>query len=333
MKLGSLFDGAGTCPLAAVMCGIEPVWASEIEAFPIAVTKSRFPNMKHLGDITKINGAEIEPVDVITFGSPCQNFSVAGNGKGLGGEQSVLFLEAIRVIKEMRESTNGVYPRIVLWENVPGAFSTNKGEDFRRVLEEFLSLTGEQRSVPRPEKRWSKAGLIVGDNYSLAWRQLDSQYWGVAQRRKRVFLILDFGGRAAEILFKREGLQGDYPPFTGEGEASSSITGNSPSKYDCFHAVENHPNDSRVRIADDDLVQGLTSRMGTGGEHAPDNSGESLSHSRTGGGSGKLRNHDKQKPMSAHRQWQTVCGDPVGADLHNILLTGGADNDPVRWQE
>lgn len=269
MKLGSLFDGSGTCPLAAVACGIEPVWASEVEAFPIAVTKSRFPNMKHLGDITKINGAEIEPVDVITFGSPCQNFSVAGNGKGLEGEQSSLFLEAIRVIREMRSATNGVYPRIILWENVPGAFSTNKGEDFRRVLEEFLSLTGEHYSVPRPEKRWNKAGYILGDNFSLAWRQLDSQYWGVAQRRKRVFLILDFGGRAVEILFKREGLQRDFKTCRRTRETPSQPAEDSSQQYDRIYAIENHPNDSRVRISDDNTVQALTSRMGTGGGNTP----------------------------------------------------------------
>lgn len=127
MKLGSLFDGSGTCPLAASAVGITPVWASEIEPFPVAVTTSRFPSMKHLGDITKINGAKIEPVDVITFGSPCQNLSMAGNRKGLDGEQSVLFLEAVRIITEMRLATNGRYPQIAMWENVFGAFSSNGG--------------------------------------------------------------------------------------------------------------------------------------------------------------------------------------------------------------
>lgn len=135
MKLGSLFDGSGTCPLAASAVGIIPAWASEIEPFPKAVTQSRFPKMVHLGDITKMNGAEIEPVDVITFGSPCQNLSIAGNGKGLAGQESSLFFEAIRVIQEMRCATNGRFPQIVIWENVYGAFSSTQGEDFRTVIE------------------------------------------------------------------------------------------------------------------------------------------------------------------------------------------------------
>ena len=134
MKLGSLFDGSGTCPLAASAVGIIPAWASEIEPFPKAVTQSRFPKMAHLGDITKMNGAEIEPVDVITFGSPCQNLSIAGNGKGLAGQESSLFFEAIRVIQEMRCATNGRFPQIVIWENVYGAFSSTQGEDFRTVI-------------------------------------------------------------------------------------------------------------------------------------------------------------------------------------------------------
>lgn len=132
LTLGSLFDGSGTCPLAATMCGVTPVWASEIEPFPVAVTSSRFPEMKHLGDITQINGAEIPFVDIITFGSPCQNLSIAGNRKGLEGEESSLFLEAVRIIKEMKEASNGEYPQLVMWENVPGAFSSNGGEISRR---------------------------------------------------------------------------------------------------------------------------------------------------------------------------------------------------------
>lgn len=139
MKLGSLFDGSGTCPLAASAVGIIPAWASEIEPFPKAVTQSRFPKMVHLGDITKMNGAEIEPVDVITFGSPCQNLSIAGNGKGLAGQESSLFFEAIRVIQEMRCATNGRFPQIVIWENVYGAFSSTQGEDFRTVIEALLN--------------------------------------------------------------------------------------------------------------------------------------------------------------------------------------------------
>lgn len=226
MKLGSLFDGSGTCPLAATMFGIEPVWASEIEPYPIKVTTARFPNMKHLGDITKINGAEIEPVDIITFGSPCQDLSVAGKQAGLiEGERSNLFFEAIRIITEMRDATNGLYPRIAVWENVPGAFSSNKGADFRAVLQAFCDIEGTGLdTVPEPPRcKWGGAGGILGDGYSVAWRTLDAQYWGVPQRRRRIYLVADFRGeRAGEILFKREGLRRDYTPCGAAWERTSA---------------------------------------------------------------------------------------------------------------
>lgn len=212
MKLGSLFDGAGGFPFAAQICGMEPVWASEIEPFPIAVTRKRLPNMKHLGDVSRIRGGEIEPVDVVTFGSPCQDLSVAGRRAGLDGERSGLFMQAIRIIKEMREKTNGAYPRIAIWENVPGAFSSNKGEDFRTVLEAFCRVKDGNANVPRPPKgKWADAGEIVGDGYSVAWRVLDAQYWGVPQRRRRIFLVADFrGGCAGKILFERGGLSRNF---------------------------------------------------------------------------------------------------------------------------
>lgn len=168
--------------------------------------------MKHLGDITKIHGDKIEPVDCITFGSPCQDLSIAGRRAGLAGERSGLFMEAVRIIKEMRSSTNGLYPTFAVWENVPGAFSSNGGEDFRAVLEELARVEQPDASIPRPPKggRWNKAGAIAGNGWSLAWRQLDAQYWGVAQRRKRIALVADFGGqRAAEILFERTGVSRD----------------------------------------------------------------------------------------------------------------------------
>lgn len=219
-KILSLFDGSGGFPLAAKMCGIEPVAASEIEPFPIRVTTKRFPNMKHLGDVSRINGAEIEPVDVITFGSPCQDLSIAGKRKGLnhsdlGDEETTrsgLFMEAMRIIREMKEATDGKYPSFAIWENVPGAYSSNKGEDFRIVLEEFeKTASGAEIYVPKPPKgRWLTAGEIVGDHYSIAWRTFDAQYWGVPQRRKRIYLVADFRGqRAGEILFERKSLRGD----------------------------------------------------------------------------------------------------------------------------
>lgn len=219
MTLGSLFDGAGTMPLAAIMCGIKPLWSSEIEKYPLAVTKARMPEVVQLGDITKINGAEIPPVDIITFGSPCQDLSVAGKRAGLDGERSGLFMEAIRIIKEMRDETSKradehVRPRYAVWENVPGAYSSNKGEDFRVVLEELCRIKDGDAHVPRPTGgKWANAGAIVGDGYSVAWRTLDAQYWGVPQRRRRIYLVADFGGqRAPEILFEREGLRGGACP-------------------------------------------------------------------------------------------------------------------------
>lgn len=214
LTLGSLFDGAGTVPFAAKQCGIKPLWSSEIEPFPIEVTKKRLPEVKHLGDIAKISGAEIEPVDIIAFGSPCQDLSIAGKRAGLDGERSGLFMEAVRIIKEMRRKTDGKYPTYAVWENVPGAFSSNKGEDFRVVLEELCKIKGSDAVIPRPQKRggkWSGAGLVVGDGYSVAWRVLDAQFWGVPQSRRRIFLVVDFGGGCAgEILFKRDGLSRNF---------------------------------------------------------------------------------------------------------------------------
>lgn len=209
MTLGSLFDGSGGFPLAGTLSGITPIWASEVEPYPIAVTRSRFPRMEHLGSVTDIDGGKICPVDVVTFGSPCQDMSIAGKRAGIhAGQKSNLFFEAVRVIKEMRRATNGKYPKFAVWENVPGAFSSSWGEDFRCVLEAFAGIFEEGVSIPRP-KKWGGAGEIVGDGYSVAWRTLDAQYWGVPQRRKRIYLVADFRGeRAGEILFEREGVRG-----------------------------------------------------------------------------------------------------------------------------
>ena len=210
LTLGSLFDGSGGFPLGGLLSGITPVWASEVEPFPIMVTSRRLPFMKHYGDISQMNGGEIEPVDIITFGSPCTDMSIAGRRAGLEGKQSVLFYEAIRIIKEMRCKTNGKYPRWICWENVPGAFSSNKGEDFWAVLEAIIGVVCEGAQVPMPEKnRWPYADLYMGDGWSLAYRTLDAQYWGVPQRRRRIYLVADFaGGSAGEILFKSEGVSG-----------------------------------------------------------------------------------------------------------------------------
>lgn len=241
MKLISLFDGSGGFPLAGAMCGIEPILASEVEPYPIAVTRSRFPNIKHLGDISKIHGYDMEPAEIITFGSPCQDLSVAGKRagmkhEGMGDEETTrsgLFMEAIRIIKEMRESTNGIYPRYAVWENVPGAFSSNKGEDFRVVLEEFIRIKEPTATMPAPDKKWAYADIILGDGWSIAYRVLDAQYWGVPQRRKRIYLVADLDSeRAGEILFEREGMRGDLKTCGTERENAAPSVEDRPGATD-----------------------------------------------------------------------------------------------------
>ena len=237
MTLGSLFDGIGGFPLAAVHCGGVPVWASEIEPFPMRVTKLRFPDMIHVGDITKLDGAKLPPVDVICGGSPCQDLSVAGLRKGLAGERSGLFMDQVRIVKEMREADaeRGIpdylsRPRYLVWENVPGAFSSSDGEDFRAVIEEIVRIKKGSCHVPRPDTgRWESAGAaILGDQFSLAWRVLDAQYWGVAQRRRRIFLVADFGGLTApKILFEQERLPGDPAEGQDQGKGVTAAAGNS----------------------------------------------------------------------------------------------------------
>ena len=225
LTLGSLFDGSGGFPLGGLISGITPVWASEIEPFPIRVTTRRLPFMKHYGDISQMDGGKIEPVDIITFGSPCTDMSVAGRRAGLEGQQSVLFYQAIRIIKEMRCATNGKYPRYIVWENVPGAFSSNSGEDFKAVLEAVIGVAEPDTQVPMPEKnRWPYADCYMGDGWSVAYRVLDAQFWGVPQRRKRIYLVADFaGGRAFDILFKSEGVSG----YSAEGFRSWQRTAGS----------------------------------------------------------------------------------------------------------
>ena len=313
ITMGSLFSGSGGFELAGSIFGIRPIWASEIEPFPILVTTKNFPEMKHLGDINKLNGADLEPVTIIAGGSPCQDMSIAGKREGLDGSRSNLFREQIRIIKEMRESDRAagrtgtqIRPRYMVWENVPGAFSSNKGKDFQAVLQEIVSITDEESNVPLPPKgKWQTAGCIMGDHFSIAWRVLDAQYWGVPQRRKRIYLVADFGGNTApKILFEREGLSGNFAESreawqrtAGDIKTGTHKTGTDD--VECYDisdrrrvadksevsptlttkmgtggnnvpiVLENHPQDSRVTIAEDGNVPTLTSRMGTGGGNVP----------------------------------------------------------------
>lgn len=229
--------------------------------------------MQHFGDITKLHGWELPVVDIITGGSPCQDLSVAGQRAGLAGERSGLFMEQIRIIKEMRErdisqGRSGwlIRPRYMVFENVPGALSSNNGEDFRTILEETARIVEPDAVIPKP-KKWSKSGCIMADGWSIAWRVHDAQFWGVPQRRARIALVADFGGESApEILFERKGLRRDIEPSEKEAgqETSDRIDGstNSPSRI-----IENHPNDSRVKFTD--TFQALSGRMGTGGGNTP----------------------------------------------------------------
>ena len=269
LTLGSLFDGSGGFPLGGVLADIHPLWNSEIEPFPVRVTEVRFPNMKHYGDVSKINGSEVEPVDIITFGSPCQDMSIAGCRDGLSGSRSSLFYEAIRIIKEMREATNGQYPRYIVWENVPGAFSSNKGEDFRCVLEEVCKVKDSEVSVSKPSK-WENAGRIMGDGYSVAWRLLDAQYWGVPQRRQRIYLVADFdGGSAGKILFEFESMQGNLKTCREQEQDSASCPSEGTRETGCDSLMfENHSQDSRY-TGPLDVSQTVSSTFGTGGNNQP----------------------------------------------------------------
>ena len=403
LTLGSLFDGSGGFPLGGLLSGIVPVWASEIEPFPIRVTTKRMPFMKHYGDISAMDGGKIEPVDIITFGSPCTDMSVAGKRAGLDGHQSVLFYEAIRIIKEMRCATNGKYPRYIVWENVPGAFSSNKGEDFKAVLEAVIGVTEPNAEVPMPEKaKWPYADCYMGDGWSVAYRTLDAQFWGVPQRRKRIYLVADFAGRGAfDILFKSEGLSGyssesfrawqrtagsitncsgetsiclndqggnridvtedmtstlraeaHHPPcilesagfctehsansrsigyeeetsptlragvvpatvyenhsqdtrYTGPLETAPTVSAtygmggnNQPFVVSNAKPIGNHPSDSRVTLSEDDKVQTLTSRMGTGGGNVP--LVLKIRSGCEGGGKGALIQEDKSATLSCN---------------------------------
>lgn len=186
--------------------------------------------MQHLGDICDIDGSQLEPVDVVTFGSPCQDLSVAGKRAGLAGERSGLFHQAVRLIKEMRKASSGRYPRFAVWENVPGAFSSNKGADFHQVLRELIGVKDEQAAANLPRvQKWQKAGAVVADQWSIAWRVLDAQFFGLPQRRKRIFLIADFASeRAGHILFEPPSLRRNTQAGCDQGQAATSNPASSP---------------------------------------------------------------------------------------------------------
>ncbi len=205
--LASLFDGIGGFPYAASFYNITSLWASEIVPACVSVTRKHFPDMTHAGDITQLHGGKLPPVDIVTFGSPCQGLSLAGQRRGLADERSGLFMEAIRIIDEMREATHGEYPRFALFENVPGALSSAGGRDFAAVLQSFTKA-----QIPMPYSgRWANAGMVRGGGVDLAWCVYDAQYFGTAQRRRRLFLVCDFAGKCAgEILFVPKSLRGYF---------------------------------------------------------------------------------------------------------------------------
>jgi len=333
LTLGSLFDGSGGFPLGGLLCGIEPLWSSEVEPFPIRVTTKRMPYVKHYGDLNHINGAEVPPVDIITGGFCCQDLSVAGKRLGLHGERSGLFFQIIRIIKEMLAATNNEYPKYAVLENVPGMYSSRQGLDFQEVLNELIHIKDETLSVPLLEKgKWSTSGEVVGDGFSLGWRTFDAQFWGVAQRRRRCYIVLDLTGeRAGKILFDETRLRGNPPqgicPWqatagdapTGAGGAVQCLNdqgggfmdisdnvagtlraqehGHQPIVFEpgacsrmkssyCYEGIsgtlranagdnqpavviENRPQDSRVKINKDGIVQTLDARMGMGGGNVP----------------------------------------------------------------
>ena len=224
LTLGSLFDGIGTWQLSAKHNGIKPLWSCEIDPYPSAVSHYHFHETKQYGDIKEIHGDSIEPVDILCAGSPCQNLSHAGNRKGLAGEQSSLFYESIRIVREMRRATNGKYPRFFVWENVFGSFTSNHGNDFRTVLEEI-----GQAKIPMPKSgRWATCGVARVPLCDIAWRVLDAQYWGVPQRRRRIFLVADFAESnrcAAEILLVEKRLPGDSQESSSKEQGSPDGTG------------------------------------------------------------------------------------------------------------
>ena len=263
LTLGSLFNGIGGWIIAAERNGIKTIWESEVNAFCEALMKVRFPDVIQLGDVTKIDATKIPTVDIICAGSPCQDLSVAGKREGLKGERSGLFKTAIDIVRRMRMSTGGAQPRWFIWENVPGAFSSNKGLDFKAVLEEI-----GQTEIPMPDGgKWAEAGMVECLKCDIAWRVLDAQYFGVPQRRKRIFLVADFaaaGRRAGEVLFERKSLYGDSEQGSEKGQATARDAegGAEDAIYDMTHAND-------VIRESKGKVPTLNARMGTGGNQVP----------------------------------------------------------------
>lgn len=247
LTLGSLFSGSGGFELAGQLCGITPVWKSEIEPFPIAVTNKHFPNVIHLGDINTIDGSLIPPVDIITAGFCCQDLSVAGKRAGLSGSRSGLFFQIIRIVKEMRVSTENAYPSYIALENVPGMYTSNKGLDFLEVLNELVKVKNEALSVPLPKDgKWSTSGEIrgcasaLGDGFSIGWRTLDAQFWGVPQRRRRCYIIVHLNGECAgKILFDETRLRGNPPQGASqrEGTAGNSAAGIGAAGFNGYKSI------------------------------------------------------------------------------------------------
>ena len=267
LTLGSLFDGIGGWCLAAQHNGVKPVWSSEIEKFPLAVTRIRFPDVKQLGDITQIDGGKIEPVDIICAGSPCQDLSIAnGSGrKGLDGERSGLFAESVRIVRQMQRATGGRYPAFYCWENVPGAYSSNAGNDFRTVL----GLLAEAH-IPNPTGgMWADAGMVERNGCQIAWRTINAEFYGVPQRRRRIFLICDFRGyRAAETLFIENGVFRDSK--TGEKRKQNIAGGvNESAKGTSKIVCDITQRRDVIRIYDKGIVPTLNALMGTGGNNVP----------------------------------------------------------------
>lgn len=292
--------------------------------------------MKHLGDITKIHGDKIEPVDCITFGSPCQDLSIAGRRAGLAGERSGLFREAVRVIKEMRSSTNGLYPTFAVWENVPGAFSSNGGEDFRAVLEELARVEQPNAVIPGPPRggRWSKAGAIAGNGWSLAWRQLDAQYWGktiydgrtgsvlrmgTPQRRKRIALFADFRGqRAAEILFERTSVSRNPDPCVKAWKEASGLATNCPAGNGRNPAqpVVLESNQIHATITQTGICSTLPASMGMGGGYVPMVTERKIFDAR-GNGDGQI-----VPTITGDHESRITDYTAIAVDLYNGAVTG-----------